>query len=163
MPSQLLDTPIKPRDRHERSPGPSPFTPAPFRNSTSSRDPPPPNPFGTRTGSPLKQTINLPVRPLPSSHMVPLTLSPVVQSSSSAASTTDSQTLPNSPSSSSHTLSHAPQFASQAAAASTRKGPTEAELKAKARAALLKTRIRADPTLSSAFRDDPELLRLFVG
>ncbi|GAA5897037.1 hypothetical protein JCM6882_007338 [Rhodosporidiobolus microsporus] len=143
--STLLGTPVRPRD--QRSTGaPSPYTPNPFRNSSSSggqRDPPPPNPFSARTGSPLKTATNFPPSP-------------------SAASVTESQTdAPSSPRSSSLQPSH-----SQSAQPLSRQmQPTEAELKAQLRAAVAKTRIVADPSKTSAFRkeDDPELYALFVG
>ncbi|GAA5850876.1 hypothetical protein JCM8547_009117 [Rhodosporidiobolus lusitaniae] len=140
--SNLLGTPVRPRD--QRSTGaPSPYTPNPFRTSSSHN--PPNNPLGPRTGSPLKQPSQLPP-----------------PSSPSATSDTQSQTLDN-PSSSSSTHDRSSQPPSQLP--SSRQQPSEAELKAQARAAVLKTRIVADASLSSAFRkeDDPELFALFVG
>ncbi|BGP13264.1 hypothetical protein JCM10213_004966 [Rhodosporidiobolus nylandii] len=142
--SQLLGTPI--RSREERSTGaPSPFTPNPFRSSSGNREPPPPQPFGARTGSPLKQSAVLPSPP-------------------TASQTASQPDEPSSPSSSSfRQSSQPPQSSSQQV--SRQKQRTEEELKAQARAAVLRTRIVADPSLSSAFRkeDDPELFQLFVG
>ncbi|GAA6000838.1 hypothetical protein JCM10207_004683 [Rhodosporidiobolus poonsookiae] len=139
---QLLGTPIRPRD--QRSTGaPSPVTPFPSSSSSSnnSRPPPPPNPFQARTGSPLKQATNLP---------------------SSPSATSDTFSQPSRASSPVRSSSLQPAQVSQA---SRQKQRTEDELKAQARAAVLRTRIVADPSVSTAFRkeEDPELFALFVG
>ncbi|BGP22133.1 hypothetical protein JCM10295v2_001011 [Rhodotorula toruloides] len=104
-----------------------------------------------RTGSPLKQASRLSSEES-DSHTVSAGGSPEAPS---RPSSTDRQ------SSSTEEQRERP----QGLQATTRQQLTEAELKALAAAAVAKTRIRADPSMSSAFKkdQDPDLYELFVG
>ncbi|GAA5974083.1 hypothetical protein JCM11641_003423 [Rhodosporidiobolus odoratus] len=162
--SRLLGTPVRTHSRDERSTGAAPF------RSTSAREPPPPNPFSTGKGA---------LRCLCSLYVAVRSLrgccgqgSPLQQGgnpppSPSAAFETQSQTeARSSPRSSSSFRPPQPQQQQHSSSAILRhKERTEDELKAQARQAVLRTRIIADPSCSSAFKkeDDPGLYALFVG
>ncbi|GAA5863408.1 hypothetical protein JCM1840_007516 [Sporobolomyces johnsonii] len=135
----LLGTPLPPRSR-ERSAAPSPITPAAFRRQPSQPEMSQTqlNPFSQQTASPLKRATPV------------LSTSPSASASNSPTlSQTDRASTPLSP---------------RCSAASVAP-PSEHDLRAEALAAVARTRILADPSISSAFRkdDDPELYALFVG
>ncbi|BGP00830.1 hypothetical protein RTBOTA2_002172 [Rhodotorula toruloides] len=104
-----------------------------------------------RAGSPLKQASRLPSE----------------GSASPTVSAGGSPEPPSRPSSTDRQSSSTEEQrqSSREPPATSRQQPTEAELKARAAAAVAKTRIRADPSMSSAFKkdQDPELYELFVG